>query len=257
VLEVRNFLRIAEVSHWGANLAIQDDMTLYNAGPALKGHFSRREHQSQMYFKRVSPHVLPALSLNLPAGIRDAYYYDTIGNVSTSNLRISPSTGPVRRPSVFELKPRYPLLGGWNYSFTIGWDSPLGNSAVYDKSTGRYSVEVPIMIPINGAVVDDAEVQIILPEGAVDVEFLTPFPALMNEISNHKTYLDSIGRPKVTFKYKDLTIFHAQNIYVSYRVPFSAHLRKPFVVGIAFFSVFAVALVGRRINLTIHKDKAL
>lgn len=33
VLEVRNLSRTAEISHWGANLNIQDEITLYNAGP--------------------------------------------------------------------------------------------------------------------------------------------------------------------------------------------------------------------------------
>jgi oligosaccharyltransferase complex subunit alpha (ribophorin I) len=65
-----------------------------------------------------------------------------------------------------EFKPRYPILGGWNYSFTLGWDTPLEDSASYDKSTGRYIVEVPIMTPILGAVVNDEELTVILPEGA-------------------------------------------------------------------------------------------
>lgn len=128
------------------------------------------EHQSQIYFKRVAPHILPALTLHLPAGIRNVYYYDLIGNVSTSNLRVAPSAGKnsnVNRYSIFEFKPRYPLLGGWNYSFTLGWDSPLADSASWDRATGRYTVEVPIIAPINGAVVNNADIQIILPEGAV------------------------------------------------------------------------------------------
>lgn len=34
VLEVLKLTRSAEISHWGANLNIQDDIQLYNAGPA-------------------------------------------------------------------------------------------------------------------------------------------------------------------------------------------------------------------------------
>ena len=135
----------------------------------LKGHFSRFEHQSHGFQKRSAPHTLPALILHLPPGIRNTYYYDLIGNVSTSRLRVAPAipkSSHVNRNSVLELRPRYPLLGGWNYSFTLGWDAPLGDSASWDKTTGRYIVEVPIMTPIPGAVVNDAEVKIILPEGA-------------------------------------------------------------------------------------------
>lgn len=136
---------------------------------SLKGHFSRLDHQSQAFFKKPAPHVLPALTLHLPSGIHDTYYYDTIGNVSTSHLRVAPSppkNSNVKRYSVLELRPRYPIMGGWNYTFTLGWDAPLGDSAKWDKTTGKYIVEIPIMTPIAGAVVNNAEVKIILPEGA-------------------------------------------------------------------------------------------
>jgi oligosaccharyltransferase complex subunit alpha (ribophorin I) len=122
-----------------------------------------------VFYQRPAPHVLPALTLYLPSGIRNAYYYDLIGNVSTSRLRSFPSVPKDRQGtqySILELRPRYPLLGGWNYSFTLGWDSPLEDSASYDKSTGRYIVEVPIMTPIPGAVVNEEVLAVILPEGA-------------------------------------------------------------------------------------------
>jgi len=123
----------------------------------------------QAFYKRPAPHVLPALNLHLPSGIRSAYYYDTIGNVSTSKLRVVPSVPKNRQGtqySLLEFKPRYPILGGWNYSFTLGWDTPLEDSASYDKTTGRYIVEVPIMTPILGAVVNEEELTVIFPEGA-------------------------------------------------------------------------------------------
>lgn len=185
VLELTKLERFAEISHWGANLNIEDKIVLYNAGPKfvlcldvrflvnnkhrLKGHFSRFEHQTQAFYKRASAHVLPGLNLHLPAGIRNAYYYDIIGNVSTSKLRVAPSVSKNQKGthfSIFELKPRYPILGGWNYTFTLGWDSPLADSASYDRKTGRYTVEIPIWTPIGGAVVNDEELSVILPEGA-------------------------------------------------------------------------------------------
>jgi len=135
----------------------------------LKGQFSRLEHQAQAYQRRPAPHVLTEISLQLPAGIHSAYYYDTIGNVSTSHLRVAPSQsqgGLPGRNSILELRPRYPLLGGWNYSFTLGWDSPLENYAGWDAEKGRYIVSVPIMTLFGGSVVEDAEVKVILPEAS-------------------------------------------------------------------------------------------
>lgn len=141
----------------------------FHASFRLKGHFSRLTHQTQTYYKRNTPHVLPALTLLLPAGIHDAYYYDLIGNVSTSKLRPAPSVPKSKQGSafsVFEFKPRYPLLGGWNYSFTLGYDAPLADSTSYNKATGKYTVEVPIMTVITGAVVNEEQLTIVLPEGA-------------------------------------------------------------------------------------------
>ncbi|KAJ7433837.1 Ribophorin I [Mycena galericulata] len=256
VAEVPKLKRAAEISHWGANLNIQDEIHLRNAGPSLKGHFSRLEHQTQAFYKRAAAHVIPGVTLHLPAGIRNTYYYDLIGNVSTSRLRTAPSVpkhAQTNQYSVLELKPRYPIMGGWNYSFTLGWDAPLEDSASWDKSTGKYIVQVPVLTPIPATVVNEAEVTIILPEGATNVEFATPFPAVSSSMTTHTTYLDTIGRPAITLHFKDLTEKHALPIFVSYNVPFSAHLKKPIAVAIAFFSVFAFALVTRRIDLRIHK----
>ncbi|KAJ3898489.1 Ribophorin I [Lentinula edodes] len=256
VLEVLKLRRAAEISHWGANLNIQDDIVLHNAGPRLNGHFSRLQHQTQSFYGRGAPHVLPLFTVQLPPGIRNTYYLDQIGNVSTSHLRVAPSVSrglKNTQNSVLELKPRYPIMGGWNYTYTLGWDAPLGDSGSYDPNTGKYIVSVPVMTEIPGAVVNDAEISIILPEGATDVDYVAPFPALSNEISTHVTYLDTIGRPMVIFKYKNLTNKHAKPIYVSYRVPISAHLRKPMAVATVLLVLFTFAMVARRVDLTIHK----
>ncbi|KAH8830862.1 Ribophorin I [Flagelloscypha sp. PMI_526] len=260
VLEVTHLKREAEISHWGANLNIQDTLNLYNAGPSLKGHFNRVAYQGQSFYKNVPPHIVPGLVLHLPPGIQNTYYLDQIGNVSTSHLRTTPSVPKNSKStqySVFEFKPRYPLLGGWNYSFTLGWDSPLADSGSYDKSTGKYTVEVPIFTVIPGAVVSDAEVSIILPEGATDVEYATPFKPLSSWISTKTTYLDTVGRPMINFEYKQLTDKHAQTILVSYRVPLASHLQKPLAVGVAFFILFATTAIAKRVNLSLGTEKSV
>src|ERR1700721_678546 len=114
----------------------------------LQGHFSRLELQNQSLHRETAPHTLSSLTLNLPPGIQNVYYYDLIGNVSTSHLRLAP-THPLNtrfnRYRLFEFQPRYPLLGGWNYSFTLGWDAPLAHSARWDKQNRRYIVGIPVL----------------------------------------------------------------------------------------------------------------
>jgi dolichyl-diphosphooligosaccharide---protein glycosyltransferase subunit 1 (ribophorin I) len=172
VLRVLSLTRSAEVSHWGSNLNIQDEIHLKNDGAELKGQFSRLSHQLQTHYQRPMYGTLQSLTLYLPPGISSPYYYDLIGNVSTSKFRPStplsnvPLKGAPPRWSVLELRPRYPLLGGWNYSFTLGWDAPLGDSVKYDAKEDKYIFGVPFWTPIPTASVDHAEVKIILPEGA-------------------------------------------------------------------------------------------
>jgi len=260
--EITTLKRAAEISHWGANLNIQDEIVLHNAGPALKGHFSRLQFQSQTFYNRPSPTILNWFTLHLPAGIRNVYYYDLIGNVSTSRLRTAPSvpktlSGNPNQYSVMEVRPRYPLLGGWNYTFTLGWDAPLADSTSFDSKTGKYIIGVPVMTVIPDAVVDDAEVKIVLPEGATDVEFFPPFPAKNNTISTHVTYLDTIGRPAVTLHYERLTDKHSGIIYITYKVPFSAHLRKPLAVAAGLIGVFVLSMGWRRVDMRLDTKQKL
>ncbi|EPQ59907.1 hypothetical protein GLOTRDRAFT_33600 [Gloeophyllum trabeum ATCC 11539] len=260
--QITKLKRAAEISHWGANLNINDDIVLHNGGPALKGHFSRLGYQSQTFYNRPAPTILNWFTLHLPAGIRNVYYYDLIGNVSTSRLRLAPSapktlTANPNQYSIMEVRPRYPVLGGWNYTFTLGWDAPLADSGSFDSKTGKYIVGVPVMTVLPDAVVEDAEVKIILPEGATDIEFFPPFPAKNQTISTHITYLDTVGRPALTFHYERLTDKHSGIIYVTYKVPFLAHLRKPLAVATAFIGLFVLAMGWRRVDTRLDTRQKL
>ncbi|KAF9451718.1 oligosaccharyl transferase alpha subunit [Macrolepiota fuliginosa MF-IS2] len=258
VLEVTSYKRAVEISHWGSNINTEDNIILHNAGPKLKGHFSRVDYQQQTYYGHPVPHILHSLRLDLPPGINNVYYYDLVGNVSTSRLNIAPAVpkGQVaKQDSNLELKPRYPLMGGWNYTFTLGWDADLASAASYNKSSGEYQIEVPIMTPISGAVVDNLELKVVLPEGATDIEVVTPYPSRAMWLERQTTYLDTIGRPVIMFEYKDLTMRHAQKIYVVYKLSVKEHFRKPFVVSAVFFGLFLFTFIVRRIDLTIHKKR--
>ncbi|KAG8765199.1 dolichyl-diphosphooligosaccharide--protein glycosyltransferase subunit 1 [Ceratobasidium sp. 428] len=259
VLTVASLQRSAEISHWGANLNIHDELVLRNDGPTLKGQFSRLEHQSQMYFKRKAAHVMRDLVLHLPAGARDPYFIDLVGNVSTSNFRPTPPpsaallTPAKSLSSVLELRPRYPLLGGWNYTFTLGYDSPLEEAAKYDASTGKYIVAIPYLTNIPGAAFDETELKIVLPEGATNVAVHPPFAPDVIEQSRHITYLDTTGRPTIVLKKNNVSDKHAGTVYVTYSLSLAAHFKKPIAVTSAALALFTFALGVRRFELTLHK----
>jgi oligosaccharyltransferase complex subunit alpha (ribophorin I) len=52
-----------------------------------------------------------------------------------------------------------------------------------------------------------------------DVEVFPPFPPKMMVRSTHTTYLDTVGRPAVSFMYENLTDKHMGTIYVSITPP--------------------------------------
>lgn len=273
VVSVLSLERTAEISHWGNNLNVQDGIHLQNGGPTLKGQFSRVEHQHATYYQRPTPSTIWWLNLYLPPGIQSPYFYDLNGNVSTSHFRPTPSLPQAESPffnpqsvqglkpdsralaskfSLLQLRPRYPMLGGWNYSFTLGWDAPLADWAGYDRKSGKYIVGVPFLNTFKDVSVDKAECKIILPEGATDVEVFPPFPVDSIERSTHVTFLDTIGRPAVTLKKDHVTDKHIGIVYVSYSVPLSAHLKKPLAVAVATIGLFTLTFVARRVDPRIH-----
>lgn len=151
----------------------------------LDGQFARIDFQKASMMRRQGITAIPSLSLSLPASASNPYFYDLVGNVSTSNFRSSsssngnlPSQQQKKRnshaPAVLELKPRYPILGGWNYSFTIGYDLPLGEfvRTRAEKGSGKYLAAVPFLTPIKDVAIDAVRVEIRLPEGARWVSLL-------------------------------------------------------------------------------------
>ena len=133
------------------------------------------EHQQSRFHASKPAQILTDLTLRMPPSAHSAYYYDTIGNVSTSHFRQGSTpaqqakSSKVRTSSravegALELRPRYPLLGGWNYTFTVGWDMPLGDVLKVDGE--KQVLGVPFLTGWKDLLVDDAELKIILPEGA-------------------------------------------------------------------------------------------
>jgi oligosaccharyltransferase complex subunit alpha (ribophorin I) len=190
IMGYRSLKRSAEVSHWGNNLNIQDEIDLVNMGPKcvspsvqvsqsilinrLKGHFSRLAHQQSKFHASSPAQVFTDLTLRLPPTAHTTYYYDTIGNVSTSRFRPgqTPATQAKSKSrtaarivdSQLELKPRYPILGGWNYSFVIGYDVPLSDMLRSDG--GRKVLSVPFLTGYKDLAAEEVELKIVLPEGA-------------------------------------------------------------------------------------------
>lgn len=54
----------------------------------------------------------------LPAAATDVYYRDEIGNISTSHMRVLSDSVEL------DLRPRFPLFGGWKTHYVLGYNVP-------------------------------------------------------------------------------------------------------------------------------------
>ncbi|EEH38116.1 oligosaccharyltransferase alpha subunit [Paracoccidioides lutzii Pb01] len=248
--------RDIEVSHWGGNLATEERLWLRNDGAPLSGQFSRISWTMQSYQKLPSS-SMSELRVPLRPGSVDAYFTDNIGNVSTSHFR----PGLNKREALLELKPRYPVFGGWKYSFRIGWNNDLSH---FLRRVGgeSYVLKVPFLegpkTP-DGVQYEKVKLRVILPEGARDVKyelvdgFGMPY-AVESEIGLLRTFMDSVGRTVLTLRATNVADEAREgHIIVTYNYPKLAILRKPLVIATGLFSVFVTVWLLGNLDVSIKK----
>lgn len=148
------------VSHWGASVSFEETYELHNSGTKLKDNsFSRLEYNRRSSSYNLNVAACRIVDIKLPPFAREPFFTDLVGNVSTSNFRQSESE------SLLQLKPRYPVFGGWNYNFTIGWSADI---KYFTKLIGanQYLLKVPLLEGPEDIAYDEVTINIVLPEGA-------------------------------------------------------------------------------------------
>ncbi|KIX93445.1 uncharacterized protein Z520_10864 [Fonsecaea multimorphosa CBS 102226] len=254
--------RDVEVSHWGGNLATEERYWLRHDGATLSNQFSRLAWSTQNFYISAgqgSTSALRELKVPLKPGTVDPYFTDDIGNVSTSRFR----PNNVREASL-ELKPRYPLFGGWKYSFRIGWNNAL--SSVLRKlktQSDTYILSVPLLegpkMP-EGIQYEQFVFRVILPEGAKNVKWQTHggtgVPPLHAEYDLHKTFMDTLGRTELKLTaYNIVDEARDITVLVTYEYPFLAAFRKPMTIFMSAAVVFALAWLVGSVDTSIGKKK--
>lgn len=243
-LTVTDLLRVIEVSHWG-NIAVEEHVDVRHTGATLKGPFSRFDLQRSQ--DGVSS--IKSFKTVLPASARDVYYRDEIGNISTSHMRELDDAVDV------ELRPRFPLFGGWKTRYFLGYNVP-SYEYLYNKGD-KYALKMRFVDHVyDDMVVDDAVVRVILPEGSKDIEVRTPFSVKREADSQHFTYLDTTGRPVVMLRKSALVEQHIQDFEVHYTFTRMQLLQEPFLVVGAFYLLFLAVIIYVRLDFSITKDEA-
>ncbi|XP_072477911.1 dolichyl-diphosphooligosaccharide--protein glycosyltransferase subunit 1-like [Notamacropus eugenii] len=244
-LTITSMTRVIEVSHWG-NIAVEETVDLKHTGAILKGPFSRYDYQRQADSGISS---IRSFKTILPAAAQDVYYRDEIGNVSTSHLLILDDSVEM------EIRPRFPLFGGWKTHYIIGYNLP---SYEYFYNLGdQYVLKMRFVDHVfDEQVTDSLTVKIILPEGAKNIQVDSPYEISRAPDELHYTYLDTFGRTVIAAHKNNLVEQHIQDIVVHYTFNKILMLQEPLLVVAAFYILFFTVIIYVRLDFSITKDPA-
>ena len=244
-LTVTSMTRVIEVSHWG-NIAVEENVNLKHTGAVLKGSFSRYD-----YDKWIDSGISSIRSFKtiLPASAQDVYYRDEIGSIYTRHLLILDDSVEM------EMKPRFPLFGGWKTHYIIGYNLP---SYEYLYNLGdQYVLKMRLVDHvIDKQVIDSLTVKIILPEGARNIQVDSPYEISRAPDELYYTYLDTFGRPVIVAHKKNLVEQHIQDIVVHYTFSKVLMLQEPLLLVATFSILFFTVVIYVRLDLSITKDPA-
>lgn len=243
-LTVTRLERVIEVSHWG-NIAVEENIQMRHSGAELNGPFSRYDYQRT----QDTGASIKSFKTVLPSSAKDVYYRDEIGNISTSHLKELDDLVEV------ELRPRFPLFGGWKTQYILGYNVP-SYQYLYNQGN-QYALKMRFVDHIfDDVVIDEMTIKIILPEGAKNTKLVTPFDVKKDKNSLHFTYLDTVGRPVIVAHKTNLVDAHIQDFELWYTFEKYLLLQEPLLVVGAFYLLFLLVIVYVRLDFSITKDEA-
>jgi len=176
------------------------------------------------------------------------YYRDQIGNISTSHVREDDNA------IIMQVLPRFPLFGGWKTDFYIGYNVPAWQYLSKENGISfTYVLNITFGSPFPQASVDQAAIRVILPEGASNIQWSTPFDIDEEASSTVISYLDTSGRPALVLKKTNVVHHHNDYFQVSYRFPAIYMLREPVFLMLAFAAFFAASMAYMRVELSISE----
>ncbi|KPM04838.1 dolichyl-diphosphooligosaccharide-protein glycosyltransferase subunit 1-like protein [Sarcoptes scabiei] len=247
-LTVQNLERSIQISHWAGAISIEETLDVFHSGAKLKGPFSRYEYQREPTNNGISS--IRSWKTRLPAGAFDIYYRDDIGNISTSNVRSSSSAVYV------DIKPRFPLFGGWKTRYILGYTLPSKNNLFAMDSNiltdAWYTLKIPFIDHIfDNMVIDQATIKVILPEGSSNFKIRKPYEIEEKPNELFYSYLDTVGRPVLVLTKNNLVEWHMQTIEIKYQFKPFYLLQEPLLIVGSIFGLclLVMALIRTKISL--------
>jgi len=259
--------REIEVSHWG-NVAFKENYELKHAGAAVSSAFNRVGFSWGDYRKRgmqapENPVATAMYEMNvvLPRTARNIHYRDEIGNISTSNARRD-DKGYV----LAQIRPRYPVLGGWNADWEFSYDVPTRSALKVDPFDPTLHVlNITMSPPIVRTYAGKLSVEVLLPEGAHDIKLYTPSNKVLSSewTGNKNSWLDFFGgRPVIGYEIDDFYVPEKQilqyKFQVTYRFQSFKMYYEPILLSVMLFiGFFSYIMVGRSSLRIVRKGEKL
>jgi len=242
-LKVTKLTRTIELSHWG-NVAVTEVIDLVHHGAKLKGSFSRYDYQRETNSGMSS---VKSFKMYLPASATNVYYRDVIGNISTSNQRTLLDFVEL------EIRPRFPLFGGWKTHYTIGYNVPA-YEYLYNNGDD-YVLKMRLIDHLyDNMIIEDVTICIILPEGSTNLDLKTLHPIVRLPDGLHFTYLDTIGRPIIKLQMSNVVESHISDFELKYKFPKAFMFHEPLIVIVAIYILFLTVIIWVRLDFSIAKD---
>lgn len=235
------------VSHWSNTLQLEEYYEVTNHGPKLDKGFSRAEYLNE---KIGLKHHWSINALRIPFDKtkeiqeNSIYFVDKVGNVSTSQFY----------NEELIVRPRFPLFGGWNYNFTIGWNYDL--TQFLKQNNEEYILNAHILDGILDTTYGKINFNIYLPEGAEVIDYALPFGSEEPVISNEFSYLDiEEGHVKVSFEFENL-VDEMKNLEIVLRYKYSNYnmIQKPLYAAFYLFLAFMGIYLLKVIDLSIKPN---
>lgn len=239
-----------EVSHWG-NILVDEYYELFNEAAGIKGEFGRVDYQS--WDPNRAQYAIKSLETSLPRYIRGLYYWDYIGNISSSNAFRDDNEVTLR------IEPRFPVFGQWKVDWSQGYNMPTRFHLFQDNSeNGRFIFNYTFDHDFSEIVAENYTLKVILPEGATDIKVHLPFGVDSVSEDLYFSTLDYIGRPQLIIKKANVySQLHKQPFQVSYHMSAQGLLIEPLYVIAFFFICFLAAIIYGRIDLGFKDEKKL
>jgi len=247
LIHFENIERTIEISHWCHTVNFKEDLIVHHDGSELKNNFNRVAFQRSQFYTE-TPSSVKDMIFVLPPRAQDIFFVDTIGNVSTSAFHKDDTR------TLLQVLPRYPLFGGWKYTWSQGYSNPLDGNVKYNSKLKKYVFQAPILLSLKNVPIDHFKLKVVLPEGVRNVDVHLPYSFDSEKREMTYSYLDTTGRPTIILEKDNVCDDHFQYFQISYNLPFYFTLQKPLVVGFAIFSLFVISMIWTRVDLSIVKD---